>query len=744
MRCLLKLFFILVPFISLAQKWEMKKAPLMTAFSKDVNPDKVLPEYPRPQLVREQWMNLNGLWQFQPGISATEAMPTGNLLRTILVPFPVESALSGVMEHHERLWYRRIFTIPAKWNGQKIMLHFGAVDYESEVFINGKSMGIHKGGYDPFSLDITTFLKKVDQELTVRVFDPTDNGGFPRGKQTLNPRGIMYTSVTGIWQTVWLEPVPETHISSILLVPDIDQSVLKLTVNSDGTKKDTRVSVLVKDGDQIIQKYTGAANAELSIPVPHTKLWSPENPFLYNLEVKLEQKGKQIDQVGSYFGMRKISVQDENGIKKLYLNNHFLFQMGPLDQGFWPDGGYTAPTDEALSYDLKMIKAFGFNMVRKHIKVEPYRWYYWADILGLVVWQDMPSANSYTEKVPPVVKEAYKSQLQRLVETHLNSPCIVMWVIFNEGQGQHDTKELVDMVKKLDSSRLVNQASGGGHFSAGDIMDIHSYPPPACPESKTQVLACGEYGGIGYIVDGHIWKSGLTYIMKNSEKEVLDLYSQFSDQLAMMKTNSGLSAAVYTEITDVETELNGLLTYDRAVTKVDPVKIKKCNETAINGRIIVKEVVPTAKNMDFIWKYTFEKPCDNWFIVNFDSSKWKTGKGGFGTAGTPGAVIGTVWKTNDIWICRDIKIGNLSPQEIRELVLMIHHDEDCTVYLNGVLAADLKAYTSGYISQPINDEAKKSIHPNAMNTIAIHCHQTQGGQYIDAGLSLVKKIRKLH
>ena len=739
MKRIIQLFFILLPFISMAQKWEMKKAPLMTSYSKDVNPDQVLPEYPRPQMVREQWMNLNGLWQFQPGTSATETLPTGSLSRTILVPFPVESALSGVMEHHERLWYRRSFTIPSKWQGQKIILHFGAVDYESEVYINGKSLGIHQGGYDPFSLDITPFLNKEGkQELTVRVLDSTDNEGYPRGKQTLNPQGIMYTSVTGIWQTVWLEPVPQTNISSIKLVPDIDQSVLKLTVFSDAINKDTKVSVSIKDGNKTIQKFTGATNNELSIPVPNANLWSPSNPFLYNLEIKLEQNGKQIDQIGSYFGMRKISVQDENGIKKLYLNNKFLFQMGPLDQGFWPDGGYTAPTDEALSYDLKMIKAFGFNMVRKHIKVEPYRWYYWADKLGLMVWQDMPSANSYTEKVPPVEKEAYKHQLQRLVETHLNCPCIVMWVIFNEGQGQHDTKELCNMVKKLDPSRLINQASGGGHFDAGDMMDIHSYPPPACPESKTQVLACGEYGGIGYIIDGHIWKSGLTYIMKNSEKEVLDLYSDFSNQLTMMKTNSGLSAAVYTEITDVETELNGLLTYDRAIAKIDPAKIKKCNETAIYGHIYVNEVVPSSKDKGYQWKYTFEKPADNWFAASYTDSTWKTGKGGFGTTGTPGAVIGTEWKTNDVWLRRDIELGNLSSQEIQELVLSIHHDDDCTVYMNGVLAADLNAYTSGYVVQPISTDAKKTIKPNAKNTIAIHCHQIQGGQFIDAGLSLIK------
>jgi beta-galactosidase/beta-glucuronidase len=321
MKSVIKLFFILLPLFSMSQKWEMKKAPLMTSFANDLNPDKVLPEYPRPQLVREQWMNLNGLWQFQPGIVAGDVLPTGKLSRSILVPFPVESALSGVMEHYERLWYRRTFVVPSDWQEKKILLHFGAVDYESEVYVNGKSLGIHEGGYDPFSLDITPFLKKGEQELTVRVFDPTDNGGYPRGKQTLNPQGIMYTSVTGIWQTVWLEPVPETHITNVKLVPDIDQSVLKLTISTDGNSKKLKVAVVIKDGEKTVQQFTGLSGTELSVPLPNAKLWSPNDPFLYNLEIKLESDGKLADQVGSYFGMRKISIHDENGFKKLYLNN---------------------------------------------------------------------------------------------------------------------------------------------------------------------------------------------------------------------------------------------------------------------------------------------------------------------------------------------------------------------------------------------------------------------------------------
>ncbi|MFD2146581.1 glycoside hydrolase family 2 protein [Mucilaginibacter antarcticus] len=390
----------------------------MSKFAKDVNPANVLPEYPRPQLVRKDWLNLNGLWQFQPG-TAGGTEPQGKLSRTILVPFPVESALSGVMEHHDRLWYRRNFTVPSGWKGKQIMLNFGAVDYESEVFVNGKRVGVHKGGYDPFSFNITSAIKSDGkQELTVRVYDPTDNGGQPRGKQTLNPQGIMYQAVTGIWQTVWLEPLSSgVCIGNIKIVPDVDHSAVKLTVTTWGNIRGTDVAVKIKDGSNVIKTITIKPNVETSIAVDNPKLWSPDSPFLYNLDIALNKGTANVDAISSYFGMRKISVEQEGEFKKLYLNNKFLFQLGPLDQGFWPDGGYTAPTDEALRYDLEMIKKFGFNMVRKHIKVEPYRWYYWADKLGLLVWQDMPSPNSYTAKVPPVDTAEFRSELNRMIRT---------------------------------------------------------------------------------------------------------------------------------------------------------------------------------------------------------------------------------------------------------------------------------------------------------------------------------------
>lgn len=737
MKFLLNVLIVILPAMTFAQQWQMKQAPLMTSFSKDVNPENVLPEYPRPQLVRDEWMNLNGVWQFQPAAGPSDPLPQGKLSRVILVPFAVESAISGVMEHHSRLWYRRMITIPENWKSKRVILHFGAVDYESEVFVNGTSFGIHRGGYDAFSFDITDKLKTSgDQEITVRVYDPTDAAGYPRGKQTLYPGGIMYTSVTGIWQSVWMEPVEATHIKNIKLVPDIDASVLKLTVNTNGDATGTTYTATVKSGSQVIQTSTGSVNKETSISLANPKLWSPDEPFLYDLEIRLEKNGALVDSIGSYFGMRKISMEDENGFKKLFLNNKFLFQMGPLDQGFWPDGIYTAPTDAALRFDIEKMKEFGYNMVRKHIKVEPQRWYYWADKLGLMVWQDMPSVNSYTSNPMPINETAYEIELTRMVENHWNSPSIVTWVVFNESQGQHRTPQLVNKVMILDPTRMVNQASGGSFHDVGHILDYHSYPPPSCPKSTSQATACGEYGGIGYKIKGHLWNEGFGYIMADNEEDYLSLYEQYADELTVFKTNQGLSAAVYTEITDVEIEINGLLTYDR-LDKADAKRIYEANQKIIKHDIFIKDVVPTSENAAQTWKFTTKTPAANWNMNSFNDSNWNSGMAGFGTDGTPGAIVRTSWNSSDIWIRRSVGIGDLSAINLENLMLNIHHDEEVEVYFNGVLAATLSGWSTSYILHPISSSGLEALKSNSMNLIAIHCHQTGGGQYIDAGISLV-------
>ena len=721
-----------------AADWKMKTANLMTQYAAKIDTANVLGEYPRPQMTRENWMNLNGIWQFQSSSDAAETIPTDTLSDKILVPFPVESAISGIMTHYDRMWYRRTFTVPAAWAGQRILVHFGAVDYESEVYVNNHSLGIHKGGYDSFTYDITPNLTGTGlQEITVRVFDPTDAGGQPRGKQTLYPGGIMYTPTSGIWQTVWLEPVPQTSISEIKLVPNVDNSTLKLRAITSGTGTSLTITGEVKDGATTVATFTGNANTDLTISVPNPKLWSPNSPFLYDLKISLKSGTESIDSLKSYFGMRKISMATVGSFKKMMLNNEFLFQMGPLDQGFWPDGLYTAPTDEAIINDLTKAKQLGFNMIRKHIKVEPQRWYYWADKLGLLIWQDMPSPNSYTGNPQPIDVDAFKSEMEIMIKTHWNSPSIIMWVVFNEGQAQHDTPALVSDVKSLDPSRLVNQASGNNWEGVGHILDVHSYPPPACPSSSSQILVCGEYGGIGLIVPNHIWNTGKTYVTVNSANELANMYSSFADMLIQFKSNNGLSAAVYTELTDVETELNGLLTYDRANVKGSISRFFNINQGIINKYVYTTDVLPTSLVTPRNWKYTTTQPTTDWYTNPFNDTNWLTGGAGFGTAGTPGGNITTNWDTKDIWIRQNFNLGTLSATDMDSLVLNVHHDEACEIYLNGVLASTLTGYTSNYGIFPINDGAKNALIINGVNTISIHCNQTYGGQYIDAGLSLL-------
>ena len=411
------------------------------------------------------------------------------------MPFPVQSALSGVKKYlsqHDRLWYRRTFTVPAAWAGQRVLLHFGAVDWETTIWINGKKAGQHQGGYDPFSLDITGLLKKDGpQEIVVAVWDPNDTGntnGIPRGKQVLKPKGIRYTAISGIWQTVWLEPVPQTFIASLKITPDVDAGTVRLATQSvsysampqSGEKRfpgndlpSNTIEAEVLDGGRVIANASSDQGA-LIIKLDNPKLWSPDTPFLYDLKVTLRSGDKQLDTVSSYFGMRKIAMQkDEQGINRLFLNNKPLFQFGPLDQGWWPDGLYTAPTDAALRYDIEATRQMGFNLARKHVKVEPERWYYWADKLGLLVWQDMPSANRN-----PGSDAIFEREYKAMIETHYNHPSIVMWVPFNERWGQYDTARIVDWTKKLDPTRLVDNASGWDDMNCGDVWDMHAYPGP--------------------------------------------------------------------------------------------------------------------------------------------------------------------------------------------------------------------------------------------------------------------------
>ncbi|MEU7424933.1 PA14 domain-containing protein [Streptomyces sp. NPDC040750] len=557
---------------------------LRTKWADGVTPANAHREYPRPQLTRDAWQNLNGSWQFAPA-RAGERPPVGRTLgERILVPYPVESQLSGVERHEDRMWYRRTFTVPAGWKvgaGKRLQLNFGAVDWQAEVYVNGTKVVEHKGGYDKFGADVTDALRPGrTQELIVGVYDPTDAAGGenpPLGKQRLDPSGIWYTPSSGIWQTVWMEPVAPDHVDQLKLTPDVASGTL--AVEPRGVRDGVQVTATAYAGKRRIATATGRTGEPLTLAIPHARLWSPDDPFLYDLKVSVGD-----DRVGSYFGMRSIAVRQMNGVPRTVLNGKPVFMMATLDQGFWPDGLYTAPSDAALAHDLRMHKAMGFNAVRKHIKVEPDRWFYWADRLGLLVWQDMPAM---TAGVNPstAARTEYEHEMKEMIDEHISSPAVVMWVVFNEGWGQYDVGRVAGQAKAWDPTRLVNNMSGlnlGADGGAGDIMDEHGYPSPALPPHPDgrRALVSGEYGGLGLAVPGHAWSVQQSYVDVDPSTYTDDYLRKLSEVHAL--ACRGGNGAVYTQITDVEGELNGLLTYDRRVVKPDVRRLKAAQEALID------------------------------------------------------------------------------------------------------------------------------------------------------------------
>lgn len=582
-------------FSATAQSWQPAGDHIRTPWADQVDPSAPLPEYPRPLMQRTDWMNLNGLWDYAVRKAGE---PFGKADGRILVPYCIESSLSGVgrtVAVDEYLWYHRTFSLPKSWKGNRVLLHFGAVDWKADIWVNDVKAGSHTGGYTPFSIDITDALKSGENSLTVRVWDGTDTGFQPRGKQVRKPSGIWYTSVTGIWQTVWLEPVPEQHIRNLRTTPDLDAGCIR--VLAEGVDRGVVEVSLSADGRRVASARA-LAGSEVEIPVPGARLWTPDDPYLYDLEVSLIHDGKTLDRVKSYCAMRKVGVTSgKDGILRLTLNDKPIFMYGPLDQGWWPDGLYTAPTDEALAFDVQKTKDWGFNLIRKHVKVEPARWYYHCDRLGILVWQDMPSGDLHgswqntrwyqgTEFVRSTDSEAcYRKEWREIMDYLYSQPCIVAWVPFNEGWGQFKTLEITAWTKQHDPSRLVNSASGGNHFlGAGDILDLHNYPQPDMYlYDANRVNVLGEYGGIGLPVEGHLWTPDRNwgYVKFASPKEVTDEYVKYARQLKEMVAR-GFSAAIYTQTTDVEIEVNGLMTYDRRVDKVEIPRIREINQQVIN------------------------------------------------------------------------------------------------------------------------------------------------------------------
>jgi beta-galactosidase/beta-glucuronidase len=593
-------FIALLASVKMTAQWQPAGDKIKSKWAATVSPEKVWSEYPRPQMVRAEWSNLNGLWDYaiRPKESGVPEQWDGE----ILVPFAVESSLSGVMQTigpEQVLWYHTAFEVPESWSDDQIVLHFGAVDWRAEVWINGIQLGQHEGGYDGFSFDLTPFLKEGNQELVVKVWDPTDHGPQPRGKQVSNPRGIWYTAVTGIWQTVWLEPVGGVkQITGLNYSPSPASGRVEVTIEGEQLEYGDLVEVSVLEGDQVVASAKGNALEPVMLWVKEAKLWSPEDPFLYDVKVVLRDRNAvPVDEISSYFGMRSIAMQkDERGVMRMLLNGEEYFHFGPLDQGWWPDGLYTAPSDEALAYDIIKTKEYGFNTIRKHVKVEPDRWYYHCDRLGMLVWQDMPNgdrSNGWQNrkmfdgnelKRSPESEAIYRKEWKQIMDGLKAHPSIVVWVPFNEAWGQFKTAEISDWTKLMDPSRLVNSASGGNHIPTGDILDLHNYPHPEMYlYDPTRVNVLGEYGGIGLPLQGHLWRpdDNWGYVKFKDSGETTAEYVKYARQLLDL-ARQGFAGAIYTQTTDVEGEVNGLMTYDRAVDKLEIEAVRKANLSVIH------------------------------------------------------------------------------------------------------------------------------------------------------------------
>lgn len=741
--------------------WEKKQAPIMTVWGEAIDVNTIpLNEYPRPQMVREHWQNLNGVWDYYKSsiVNMSYQSNKSRFKSRIMVPYAPESALSGVRDldfpgnSKCSFYYQRKFTLGSEFSNKRVLLNFGAVDWRCTVYVNGKQAGTHKGGSTPFSLDITDLVNSEgENELQVVALDPSNNGGQPCGKQSVNPGGCFYTPVSGIWQTVWLEPVAEAHISRYDVVPDIDSSKATITVES-ASAGAVADFVVKADGAEVASLKGCKVNEPVALKLSDLRLWTPDSPFLYDLEITLRDKsGEATDKVDGYFGMRKISTAMVDGHPAIMLNNKATFNFGTLDQGWWPDGLLTPPSDEALRFDIEETKKFGFNMIRKHVKVEPDRWYYWADKLGVLVWQDIPSGGDKgTLGDKAAIQQNFYEECGDIVKTMRNHPSIVMWVVFNEGWGQdasdnNDTHTRLgyEAVKAADDSRLINAVSGWTDFEIGDIIDRHSYAlGPLLHDNPVNKRAavCGEYGGISLMVENHLWAgNGFAYVTVENNDALTD---KFNNHILTIRglQKDGIWGAVYTQISDVEQEVNGLLTYDRKVvknTEEQRALMREMIETTIEYRKVDDKVIMDAgdTSAEAEWSYTMAAPAEGWTAIGFDDSAWEKACGGFGrSVKNVDGILRTNWNTSDIYMRRAFDASELTDTELGSMNLWIYHDDDVEVFINGVKAFAATGYTQNYKPAPISAEALATITRDGNNIIAVHCHQDGWGQYVDCGL----------
>lgn len=738
---------------------DVLKYSLKTRWADQVDPNNVWPEYPRPQMKRNNWQNLNGYWEYAI-LPTSEAQPS-TFHGQILVPFAAESELSGVKKlvgENNNLWYKRTFKAPELDKNERLLLHFGAVDWDAVVFINGKEAGSHKGGYDAFDFDITDYLKKGDQEVVVRVWDPSDKGTQARGKQVSEPFGIWYTPVTGIWQTVWLEKVPEKYVDLVKVTPDIDKRTLNVKVKTNGTAKNQKLTFKAFADDKEVSNGTVAINgnntSSIDLEIPEPRLWTPEDPYLYDLVILLtNDKGKEVDKVESYFGMRKVSLgKDSKGYTRIMLNNKPLFQFGLLDQGWWPDGLYTAPSEEAMLYDVKMTKEMGFNMLRKHVKVEPARFYYNCDKMGMLVWQDMPNGNylrglriqAWEKEDAQRPKESavqFEEELKEMMDQFHSFPSILVWVPFNEGWGQYETERITEWSKNYDPSRLIDSPSGWSDRGIGDVIDVHLYPGPgmeAAEENRAAVL--GEFGGLGYPVKDHLWwdKKNWGYLTYQDKAE---FETEFENLISSLKglLGSGLSAAIYTQTTDVEGEVNGILTYDREVTKIDPDKLRSIIQPLYSEYWDSYTYVSDSEYQPNKWQITFTKPQGDWTLADYDDFSWEEQNAPFSTYENPFLENATEWKTDKMYVRKEFHVETLP-----ENLYLKHYLPKASVkiYLNGQLIKEQEDKGGRKRHYTDIDISNFASHLNeGENVLAVEVEKMDKNASFDVGLYTTEEIK---
>lgn len=736
---------------------DVLKYSMKTKWAKEVDINNPHPEYPRPQLKRETfWQSLNGQWEY--AIIKKGRKDPKKFDGNITVPFAVESELSGVKKtvgEDNYLWYKKTFASPALKDNERLVINFGAIDWEATIYVNGKELGMHRGGYDAFSMDVTDYLRsEATQELKVRVWDPSDQGTQPRGKQVKSPFGIWYTPVTGIWQSVWLEKVPQTRITNLKLTPDVDNRVLRAEIITEGEVSGLTAELIASAGGNIVQTKTirlddGVAVLEIEQP----RLWSPEDPFLYDLKVRLMNNSTLVDEVDSYFGMRKVSLgKDANGFTRIMLNDQPLFQFGLLDQGWWPDGLYTAPTEEAMLYDVKMTKEMGFNMIRKHVKVEPARYYYHCDTMGMLVWQDMPNGNYLNElrieawetedaKRTAESAEQYELELKRMMDQFHSFPSIQVWVPFNEGWGQYDTKRVTEWVVKYDTSRLIDSPSGWADRGVGDMIDIHLYPGPGMePVEEHRASVLGEFGGLGYPVKGHLWwdKKNWGYLTYHDEKTYLDEFEKLMKSLQGLVSN-GLSAAIYTQTTDVEGEVNGLITYDREVVKVKPAKLKKLIDPLYDEYWAPRFLVKDSEQSPNQWKMSKSIKSEGWKDIDFDDFQWKAVDAPLSSYDNPFLGSFSPFEPDSLYLRKEFTVSTIPDRLYLKYYLP---KASIKLWLNGQLIQEIKdqgGRKRHYTDIDISDFAAK-LEPGK-NVIAVQLLKMGPDASFDIGLYTSKKMK---